>query len=176
MGNNSCKCEDYFSNNKKLEKNLSKDNIYTPKTSAKNNNFSYSTNNFKSSSNIKNLKYNNRPLNALDIYKIPKNTNDKTYSNNLNKDDNKNNFMNNSLHDDINNTLNKNDNNSKKSKKIINVNEKKYDFSDNNNKTNKYRRNYDDIYKNLIISQSTKRLDESDLNSVIRKSTINEYK
>ena len=104
MGNNSCKCEDYFSNNKKLEKNLSKDNIYTPKTSAKNNNFSYSTNNFKSSSNIKNLKYNNRPLNALDIYKIPENTNDKT---NLDKDDNKNNFMNNSLHDDINNTLNK---------------------------------------------------------------------
>ena len=193
MGNNICKCQVFDSGNKS-EKNLSRE--YTPKTSSKyislnmqNNNLSglNSTKNFHSFSKYRNIDKNNISTSNITNQFIIYNNDEKNKINeyeinakNVNIEDNKyKNELNHSLYDDIKNyndnqnIINNNNNNSN-----INIEDNKLQNNNNllkNNKT-KNGRNSDEVYKILLFTQSTKKLNESDLNSIIRKPTLKEYK
>ena len=175
MGNNYCKCQICDSNNNKLEKDLSRDFSSTPKTLSINNNFSFnfqkdylsginSSKHFQSSSIFKN---NISPSNLSGQKK-------NSIKNNINKNENiinnKEKILNCSVYDDDNN---KNENLKNKGE-LNKINDKQYNYLIINRNINNniciYKRN------NLLLSQSTKKINESDLNSIIRKSTIHEYK
>ena len=185
MGNNSCECNDCYTNKNQTEQNLSHEYIGRQKTLSKNN-ISFilqnnyilgisSTNNYPSTTKFKSLYKNNSPSNLSSTrYNVS--------NKNISQINNEKDFI--KLNDDI-NQKNEETNyklNDKSIENNININNinnidnnLKYDINLFKNNENKNRRK-NDVFKNILLSQSTKRLNESDLNSVIRKSTIREYK
>ena len=182
MGNHSCAC-DFCHTNYKSEQNLSREYISTEKNSNKDSNISIffqnkymlglnsnPTNIFPSTTKIKNLNKNKSPSSELNQLKS---------SNNEIKNDEieqrkKINENNEKLQqkDDNNNKIND------KKKMKSNIKTKSFEFEKKNlyvdNIFKNKRKNID--LKNIWLSQSNKVLNESDLNSVLLKSTVYEYK
>ena len=204
MGNNACNC-DFTPSSNISEKNLSRDIKTAQKILKKcnyttfilNNSGFDSTKNFQSSSKNNIFCNNYNPSNISNLNKTPKNENIKIYeeknsektnneiNNNQNNSFNETNISILNINNNINNYINNNDNSdSHKILKRNKTNINKIEINDNmliyeddkliNNSGKNKRKN--EVYKTLLMSQSTKRLSESDLNSVIKRPTIDEYK
>ena len=191
MGNDSCKCDICFTNE---ETNLSRSSIITPNTSSKLNHSFISQNNsgFNYTKNNKLLSN----INILNNTTYDITNRNKTINNEKNEiSENKN--INNEIDNDnpkttcieklsninkntILKTKNQTNENDKKDNKVITHNnymlileKNKLMNSGNHNAGNIRKKN--EIYKSFL-SQSTKRLNESSLNSVKKKQTVEEYK
>ena len=182
MGNYSCTC-DFCHTNFKSEQNLSRENISTEKISNNNSNISIffqnnymiglnsnSTNIYPSITKFKNFNKNKSLSSELNHLQLPNKEIENNEIEQIKEINEKKEILPKKEDNDKKNNAKIN---LKSNKKIENIESKKHNLNDDNIFKNK-RKNID--LKNSGISQSTKVLNESDLNSALLKSTVYEYK